>query len=258
MPLQATVQHRPGRVRDPGMQRERQPSGGSSLWRRNATTVVLSVSAGTVDRGSFRPVPRCSTVSRFRHLATVLGSRPNARFSAAVEACDRCIAVRMACVVVAQPGRPCPIVLPSSPANGSHQQCGGKPPGSWPFNEELVSNRLRRFQRTVAPSFPRIRTLIHRHGGRNLSFQDFRNLRCRVQISYLNLAITHIRTRQRTAGAPSCEGPGKCIWRPRFRPRVRHPSRESLSRSRADGSAETCGPGSGVPPHRARGAVGAD
>jgi hypothetical protein len=49
------------------------------------------------------PVLRSSTVSRLRHFATVFGLMPSSRLSAAVEACDRCIAARMAYVVVALP-----------------------------------------------------------------------------------------------------------------------------------------------------------
>ncbi len=56
----------------------------------------------TVERGSFRPVLRSSTVSRFRHLATDFGLIPIFLLSAEIEACDRCIAALTACVLYRQ------------------------------------------------------------------------------------------------------------------------------------------------------------
>ncbi|EGG74766.1 hypothetical protein SXCC_04491 [Gluconacetobacter sp. SXCC-1] len=38
---------------------------------------------------------------RFRHFTTVFGLIPNSPLCAESEACDRCIAARMACVVMA-------------------------------------------------------------------------------------------------------------------------------------------------------------
>jgi len=71
--------------------------------RRNATTIASSASVRVVERGAFGPVFRSSTVALFRHFATVLGLIPSSRLSVASEACDRCIAARTACVVVAHP-----------------------------------------------------------------------------------------------------------------------------------------------------------
>ncbi|MEM7530450.1 MAG: hypothetical protein AAF416_22925, partial [Pseudomonadota bacterium] len=44
------------------------------------------------------PIGASSTPSRFRHFAMVFGFTPYFRLSAAVEAADRCIAARTACV----------------------------------------------------------------------------------------------------------------------------------------------------------------
>src|SRR5690606_19904652 len=71
--------------------------------RLNATIAASSASDRTVERGSVGPVFKSSTVARLRHFATVLGLMPYSRLSCASEACDRCIAARTACVVVALP-----------------------------------------------------------------------------------------------------------------------------------------------------------
>ena len=86
-----------------GCRAKRQSSSGSNVCRRNATTIASSASVRVVERGSFGPVFRSSTVARLRHFATVLGLMPNSRLSVASEACDRCIAALTACVVVALP-----------------------------------------------------------------------------------------------------------------------------------------------------------
>jgi hypothetical protein len=57
----------------------------------------------TVERGSFSPVCKSSTVTRLRHFATVLGLIPSSLLSYASEACDRCIAALTTCVAVALP-----------------------------------------------------------------------------------------------------------------------------------------------------------
>ncbi len=66
----------------------------------------------TVERGSFGPVLRSSTVARLRHFATVFGLIPYRRLSSAIEACDRYIAARTACVVAALPWSTWPIAPP--------------------------------------------------------------------------------------------------------------------------------------------------
>ena len=76
---------------------------GSSVWRRNATMAASSASVRAVERGSFGPVLRSSTVCRLRHFATVFGLIPSSRLSVASEAYDRCIAALTACVVVTLP-----------------------------------------------------------------------------------------------------------------------------------------------------------
>jgi hypothetical protein len=63
----------------------------------------LLASLRTDERGSFGPVLGSSTVSRLRHFATILGLIPSSRISAAVEACVRSIAARMARMVMVQP-----------------------------------------------------------------------------------------------------------------------------------------------------------
>ena len=54
-----------------------------------------------------------STLARNRHLRIVFLFTPYCRVSSATEACDRCIAARAACLVVAQLCRTCPIGHPS-------------------------------------------------------------------------------------------------------------------------------------------------
>jgi hypothetical protein len=63
-------------------------------------------------RRSFGPIGASSTVSRLRHFATVFGLIPYRRLSSAIEACDRCIATRTACVVAALPWSIWPIGPP--------------------------------------------------------------------------------------------------------------------------------------------------
>ncbi len=81
---------------------------GSSVWRRKATTAASSALVSTVERGSFGPVFRSSTVARFRHVGTVLGLMPSSRLNAASAAPDRCIAARTACVVAPDPAGAAP------------------------------------------------------------------------------------------------------------------------------------------------------
>ena len=50
-----------------GIEASEAPSSGNSVWRRKATTIASSASVSTVERGSFGPVFRSSTVARFRH-----------------------------------------------------------------------------------------------------------------------------------------------------------------------------------------------
>lgn len=61
------------------------------------------VASGSRSEGGFGLVFTSSTVVRLLHLPTILGVIPNSRLSDASEACDRCIAARTACVVVALP-----------------------------------------------------------------------------------------------------------------------------------------------------------
>ena len=58
------------------------------------------------------PIGASSTVSRLRHFATVFGLIPYRRLNSAIEACDRCIAARTACVVAALPWSIWPIAPP--------------------------------------------------------------------------------------------------------------------------------------------------
>lgn len=74
-----------------------------TMPKRKPEIFPFSTDAKTVERGSVDPVFISSTVARFRHFATVLGLMPNSLLSCASEACDRCIAVLTACVVVALP-----------------------------------------------------------------------------------------------------------------------------------------------------------
>jgi len=85
---------------------------GSSVWRRKVTISASSCSLRTDDRRSFGPIGASSTVSRLRHFATVFGLIPYRRLSSAIEACDRCIAARTACVVAALPWSTWPIAPP--------------------------------------------------------------------------------------------------------------------------------------------------
>jgi hypothetical protein len=74
--------------------------------------IIASSSAlRTVELGYVGPVLRSSTVSRLRHFATVLTLILSSRLSVAVVACDRCIAVLIACVVVAQMADSIKVVL---------------------------------------------------------------------------------------------------------------------------------------------------
>lgn len=70
--------------------------------RRRRMTITNST-VRTVERGSVGPVFMSSTVARCRHFATVFGLMLSSRLNCASEACDRCIAALMACVVVALP-----------------------------------------------------------------------------------------------------------------------------------------------------------
>lgn len=81
----------------------RQSSRGSNVCRRTATTIACQDSVRTVERGSLGPVFRSPAVTRFRHVATVFGSTPGSRLSAAIKACDRLNAAMTVCVVVALP-----------------------------------------------------------------------------------------------------------------------------------------------------------
>jgi len=56
------------------------------MCRRKATTVASLSSLRTAERGSFGPVLRTSTVSRFRHFATAFGLTPNSLLNSTVEA----------------------------------------------------------------------------------------------------------------------------------------------------------------------------
>ena len=71
--------------------------GDVGLWSDENEAAMASVLA-SVRRWSQMP-----TVVRLRHLATVLGLIPSSRLNVASEACDRCIAARTTCVVVALP-----------------------------------------------------------------------------------------------------------------------------------------------------------
>jgi hypothetical protein len=57
----------------------------------------------TLERGVFGPIGASLTKARLRHLATVFWFNPNRVAKSLSEAFDRCIAIRMACVVVALP-----------------------------------------------------------------------------------------------------------------------------------------------------------
>lgn len=56
-----------------------------------------------LERGSFCPVFKSSTVARLRRFATVLGLMPNSLLNCASESCYRCIAALTARVIVALP-----------------------------------------------------------------------------------------------------------------------------------------------------------
>ena len=76
---------------------------GDDGWCGRTRPASSSSSVRTVDRGSFGPVFRSSTVARFRHFATVLGLMPSSWLNCASGACDCCIAALTAYVVVALP-----------------------------------------------------------------------------------------------------------------------------------------------------------
>ena len=76
MALQAAVQGRACQVWDGGLKGVEAVVSGSSVWRRKATTIASSAGDSTVDLASRGPVGRSLSVSRFRHLATVLGLIP--------------------------------------------------------------------------------------------------------------------------------------------------------------------------------------
>ncbi|MBM2347089.1 hypothetical protein JQX24_17995 [Marivita cryptomonadis] len=61
----------------------RQSSSGNSVCRRNATIMASSATVRTVERGSFGPVFKSSTVARLRHFATVLGLMPSSLLNCA-------------------------------------------------------------------------------------------------------------------------------------------------------------------------------
>lgn len=70
---------------------------------RKATTIASSSAVSTVERTVLGPIGASWTKARFRHLATVFGLRPCCAANSFSGAFDRCIAARMACVVVALP-----------------------------------------------------------------------------------------------------------------------------------------------------------
>ena len=65
--------------------------------------IASSLDDSTVECGVFGPIGASLTKARLRHLATVLWFSPCRAASSLSGAFDRCIAVRTACVVVAQP-----------------------------------------------------------------------------------------------------------------------------------------------------------
>src|SRR5215213_11231206 len=70
----------------------------------------------TVERASFGPIRASAVVRRLRHFGTVVGLMPWRRASALTLSSLRCIARRIASVVVALPWRTWPIARPSPPA----------------------------------------------------------------------------------------------------------------------------------------------
>ena len=91
MTLQAPMQCRARQMRDRRLQSVKASaalSSGSNVCRLKATIIAFSALSKTVDRGSFGPVLRSSTVRRLRHFVTVLGLMPSSRLSVASEACD--------------------------------------------------------------------------------------------------------------------------------------------------------------------------
>ena len=91
MALQTPMERRARQVRNgwlQGIEASEAPSSGNNVCRRKATTVASSASVRIVERGSFGPVLRSSTVWRLRHFATVFGLMPRSRLNVASEACD--------------------------------------------------------------------------------------------------------------------------------------------------------------------------
>lgn len=77
---------------------------GGELADHGAHSMMLTPAGKCfVKCGAFGPVFISSTVALLRHFATVFGLIPSSRLNAAGEACDHCIAARMACAVVARP-----------------------------------------------------------------------------------------------------------------------------------------------------------
>jgi hypothetical protein len=81
----------------------KQSSKASSVCLRKAITIASSSADSTVERGVFGPITASCTNARLRHLATVLWFRPYWAASSLSGAFDRCIAARIACVVVVLP-----------------------------------------------------------------------------------------------------------------------------------------------------------
>ena len=101
--FKAPMQGRPGQMRDRRLQGIEAVVSGSSVCLRKATMIASSLDDSTVECGVFGPIGASLTKARLRHLATVLWFSPCRAASSLSGAFDRCIAVRTACVVVAQP-----------------------------------------------------------------------------------------------------------------------------------------------------------
>ena len=101
--LIAAMQGRTRQVRDGGLQ------GIEAIVERQKRVSAESHGDGlflavkTVERGSFGPIGASWTKVLLFHFATVLGLMPWRSASSLAVAFDRCIAARMACVVVALP-----------------------------------------------------------------------------------------------------------------------------------------------------------
>jgi len=99
VPLQAPVQRRAGQERDCGLQRVEAVQRMASEGDDRASSWAVS----TVEWTTFEPMGASCAKARLRHLATVFWLSPYCAASSLSVAADRCIAARMAYVVVVLP-----------------------------------------------------------------------------------------------------------------------------------------------------------